>query len=1032
MIPVSLTIQGMYSYQERQTIDFAPLLKAHLFGIFGAVGSGKSTILEAIMFALYGQIERLNKKDGQTYNMLNLKSDEFYIEFIFRAGEKHLDEYKATVTTKRNKKRFDDVKSFERIIYKKKNAGWLALEDKTAESILELSYDNFRRTIIIPQGKFQEFIQLGASERTQMLMELFNLHRFDLSGKVIAKDVQNNLDIENIKGQMLQLSEDADPEKIKIFENQLTELGNNLNTQLKKQKELTQQEIALKTLDDQFKKIEEIEKKLIDIEARKPDFEKKEKQLRQYEVCVQNFRDILKQHSENLQAQTDNEQVVHGLDEKHKAQEKQLGEVKARLTEIEPDYKKRDLYREQVTDFKRLIEIRELQDTLSKNNLKYEKLQTSLRDQDKALKNLQDKYTADGKTLKKIKTEQPDIAVLSKIQQWFTVYKHLQTDHQKAIAERDKSKKSIEELQQKKDQLIDTPLMNTVLSTDEKSLKIRQISDILGERVQEISKEIEKLDGQIQAHSGNEKLVEYVKQLKAGVACPLCGSPDHPHILKVSDVTEAKKTLLQAKQDLLKKIDVINKTSVELNKLYGFFSDAFNAQMEHDKVSISLSGQINAHKEGFIWQGYTIENEKNVEEDLKKASEITNDIRNKEKALDKLKTDIEEVLQAIEQLKKQADELKNENTGLISKKDTLLKQLQQLKEENYTEQTVKILTKEMEELTAKMISVDKEYETCTLQGTELTTSLSGLKGQLKEKQDQAQKAKQEMIKLEKELQDRTSKHLFKTLDEVKEILNWELNIEAVRKEIESFKAEHQSRKAERDMLKNQLKGKTYDPEQHQILKTQLTELNQLVAQLTEQKGSLGQTIIRLKDEMKRQAILLGELQQKHRRAENLDTLKKLFKGSGFVNYISTQYLQNLCHAANERFHKLTRQQMRLEINESNEFIVRDLLNDGHIRSVKTLSGGQTFQAAFSLALALADQVNHLAGIDQNFFFMDEGFGSLDKESLRVVFDSLKSLHKENRVVGVISHVEDMQQDMDVYLKIRKDDKRGSIVERSWE
>ena len=88
MIPVKLTIQGLYSYQDRQTINFTQLTSANLFGIFGVVGSGKSSILEAITFAIYGKTDRLNLSgDNRNYNMMNLKSNELLIEFVFETGK---------------------------------------------------------------------------------------------------------------------------------------------------------------------------------------------------------------------------------------------------------------------------------------------------------------------------------------------------------------------------------------------------------------------------------------------------------------------------------------------------------------------------------------------------------------------------------------------------------------------------------------------------------------------------------------------------------------------------------------------------------------------------------------------------------------------------------------------------------------------------------------------------------------------------------------------------------------------------------
>ena len=94
-----------------------------------------------------------------------------------------------------------------------------------------------------------------------------------------------------------------------------------------------------------------------------------------------------------------------------------------------------------------------------------------------------------------------------------------------------------------------------------------------------------------------------------------------------------------------------------------------------------------------------------------------------------------------------------------------------------------------------------------------------------------------------------------------------------------------------------------------------------------------------------QLSLHKELETLETRSENIKTMKSLFKASGFVNYISSVYLHNLCNAANSRFFQLTRQKLSLEISEDNNFRVRDFMNGGRERSVKTLSGGQTFQAS---------------------------------------------------------------------------------------
>ncbi len=210
MIPISLTLQGIYSYKEKaQTIDFTNLCNAGLFGIFGSVGSGKSTILEAISYALYGNTERLNSHEKRNYNMMNLKSNSILIDFKFR-NIKDDKMYRFVVKGKRNSKKFEDVKAYARDAFVKTENEWLKLQSANAEHIIGLSYENFRRTIIIPQGKFQEFLQLKDSERTKMMKELFQLHKFDFSDKTKRIEQENNTKRNNIEGQLQQLENQKD------------------------------------------------------------------------------------------------------------------------------------------------------------------------------------------------------------------------------------------------------------------------------------------------------------------------------------------------------------------------------------------------------------------------------------------------------------------------------------------------------------------------------------------------------------------------------------------------------------------------------------------------------------------------------------------------------------------------------------------------------------------------------------------------------------------------------------------------------
>ncbi|MGB3077321.1 MAG: SbcC/MukB-like Walker B domain-containing protein, partial [Chitinophagales bacterium] len=263
------------------------------------------------------------------------------------------------------------------------------------------------------------------------------------------------------------------------------------------------------------------------------------------------------------------------------------------------------------------------------------------------------------------------------------------------------------------------------------------------------------------------------------------------------------------------------------------------------------------------------------------------------------------------------------------------------------------------------------------------------------------------------------------------LLASQLNVPASRNSLQQFQLKlHTATQLLEESEKNTA-GKTYDATLHDQLLQELTACSSLIEQQQQQSATLSASINQAKQQVEQRILLTQELNTVQLRGEDISTLKNLFKASGFVNYVSSVHLQQLCNAANDRFYKLTRQKLRLEVSESNNFLVRDFMNNGQLRSVKTLSGGQKFQAALSLALALADSIQIHSQSKQNFFFLDEGFGSLDSDSLDMVFETLRSLRKENRIVGIISHVKEMQQEIDTCLTIVNDEEKGSEIVANW-
>ncbi len=281
--------------------------------------------------------------------------------------------------------------------------------------------------------------------------------------------------------------------------------------------------------------------------------------------------------------------------------------------------------------------------------------------------------------------------------------------------------------------------------------------------------------------------------------------------------------------------------------------------------------------------------------------------------------------------------------------------------------------------------------------------------------------------LEQNIQFEISNSIFESIDSVQQILSQPIQVMDERKAIQTYEVDYKLAQEKVNSFDQQLIEIKIDID---YFEQQTAKASNLKEDISLSEGNLAvllhnQTVI--EGQLIQKNKIIKQLDALEKRSNNLQTMKNLFNGAGFVNYISTIYLSNLCDIANIRFHRLTKNQLSLTINEQNDFEVIDYLNNGYQRSVKTLSGGQFFQASLSLALALAESVKSMHVATKNFFFIDEGFGALDNDSLELVFDTLQNLHKENRIVGIISHVEALQEKLSHYIQVSKDEEHGSQI-----
>lgn len=1025
MIPVQLTIQGLYSYQERQTIDFTRLTGANLFGIFGPVGSGKSSVLEAITFAIYGRTDRLNLSgDNRYYNMMNLKSDEMLIDFIFETGgEQSL--YRATVKSRRNSKKFDDVKTPDRAAYQKKDGEWIPLPLEALEEAVGLNYDNFKRTIIIPQGRFQEFLQLGTSDRTRMMKELFNLGKFEFYYQVASLEKKNDARVNSTEGQLQSLGE-ISPEHVKAHEERLINLKKESEELRRVLAQNQKNEEKIRALQKLIQQKEEAEKEQLSLRASEPVFGELEKKISQYETSVHQFKYLLDARRENLRKKKQREEAIRAANEKLTAEETEIARLEKLLEEIKPAYERREELKRKGEELVHVLQVKELENSIVVQSNRLDKGIKVWNDTVQKADELKRERTMREEELQQARRSIPDLALLSIVREWHARkqgFDHLLAETAKEVEQYNLLEK---EARDGKERLLAHPLFHGL---SEKSSFEEQERCLL-DATRNIKERQQMLNEQESHLLVREKLKVYADELEEGQPCPVCGSTHHPDRFQSDDIESKLNTLREQKINLEKQAGLLSESEKQLHLLENRHREVLRQVKEWEAKLLERQEQCRAHERQFAWPEY--KEEKVLNDAFRHAEQVQATIRQKEIELKEITARWETEENNKERYRQELDKIRSAITQLQAELDTLRRQLRLVNAEEYVDTPSAAIEKERERLLAEYHRLEQVFTDTGTRLQEHRQQSERLKSTVAANQQELQQEQAALVELQQQLDERLEASPFGSLEEITGILSAPFDVEAEKQRVARFKEQQVRNRATLERLQKEIGTNLYDAGEHQRLLAETDRISKQATENNREQGNLEGVIKKLRGDLEIQSRLRDELEKLASRAENLRTMKSLFKASGFVEYVSSVYLQNLCNAANDRFYRLTRQQLSLELTGDNNFQVRDFLNGGKVRSVKTLSGGQTFQASLSLALALADNIQKITRSHQNFFFLDEGFGSLDKESLDIVFDTLKSLRSENRVVGVISHVEEMQQEIDVHLRVENHPERGSLIHRSWE
>ena len=1005
MIPIRLEIQGLYSYKEKQVIAFDQLTAAGLFGIFGAVGSGKSSILEAILLALYGSTERLSDR-GEKNSMVNLQSEALLITFEFRAGKNNVNTYIARYSAKRNPKNFDDVKPAEHTFYLKTGDQLEPLTQR-AEDLVGMKKEHFKQTVIIPQGKFREFIDLTPGPRAEMMKELFGLERFDLAAK--TGTLLRNLKDEKIRLEtQLGALEEITPDLL----NEKTDLIKEIALQAEESERIFRQ------TEQTFKKQEEVQSKHLQLQG----FLKEWEILNTKRTEIANKKAIWKDF---LKAKTYLKPVWEQINEKNAELEKyqvsvtdcnrfkdtyeqEIEQLVREELELKEKAEKKSERETKIRDLKKVIEIKNL-------NTEFEEAKTITETLKPDLDSKKESLSAIKEQIKQLEGESeniisPDSNSLSELKglakdwdNWESQIKEKQKEANEISASTENIKAQIETLKE----------------------KLSESNHSFGEWISFQKLTIQKLDSEKERLIQQSGLAAHAHLLIAGEACPLCGATDHPFPLEETDnnTLELKNKEIESAKNLLEQLITWKQTLSE--QQIRLDNQLANKSKTETEIN-TLSEQIRKLKQELL--SHQVDTKETLYSLIQNSDKA---ILRREKFLlqiKELRKTLEENLIEYEKEERQIREAEQTLLGLSSKisakkeeiKDPVFCKPFFEKDIAAIEQTIQKVQQDIEETAFKLSGKQKVLqETRTKQATNLAN--------LKNFENLTESASTKISELQKEFESLKITYGFEDEEKLIALFHHSLDADKVDAEIRQFEDRSLLVKNKVEELQAQPGVSSFEQEAFTQLQNKLQEEKSALETIKKSFTLLDQELISIKAKLAEKQKLQVTFDVLEKRESNLKELERLFKGSGFVKYVSSIYLKELCATANLRFLKLTKNSLSLEIDDNNTFWVVDYLNGGKKRLLKTLSGGQTFQASLCLALALAEKVKSLNQADQSFFFLDEGFGALDRNSLRVVFETLKSLRHENRIVGIISHVEELQQEIEVYAKVELDPERGSQV-----
>ena len=1025
MKPLKITMSAFGPYADEVTVDFEKYTNG-LYIITGDTGAGKTTIFDAITFALYGEASTARRENSMLRSDFAKKNTKTFVrlEFMYR-GEKY--EIYRNPRYKREGLKTEETAKAE-LTYPDGSVK-TGVKDVNADVIDLLGIDcgQFTQIAMIAQGDFLKLLLANTDERGRIFRKIFNTDFYlNFQERLKAKCNDERREYENIKNEIdremkgvmsddenmllydwsraeefldaLETMLDGENEKKKENQKKDSELKKQLDkistaiTTAEKNNEmivsLLSERETLKKLNEQNDEIEEIKGRLkisSDITMYIMPVYKSLKKSR--ETCIK-LTEMLDTQKKELASR---EREIEGREQKYTEEKNKEGERKAlseRITKLKSEY----------THYDELNELAQTQEDVE-NRLAY--------------------HTEEIKTL--FQSERSEREKTDKLNSELTGLKMAEADFEKA-------KHNFEE----KEKLCGR-LKKAELACDELE-KCRKKHSELAEEYLKAEKEYKQKCDEYNAQYGmflREQAGIIAQSLEDNAPCPVCGSREHPCPALKSDNAPDEEAL----NNLKTQKEMLDRKCRDLSQA------AADKRNECDRQESLIKDILSEN-------GYEIyeDIDKSVDEAIKKADE---ELSNAKSALDTANDNLtrkreleKELKDSGEALSDIAKKLENENKevsscsielGGLESKAAALKALVSFEDKQTAELKAEELQSEYNESVTRLEEAETSYRECV-------QAIENARSVISQNEPLLDDEKSENIRLEEELAKLLAKSGFENEADIDANVLEETQADGLRSRAEEYAGARQGCMERIKVLEENIG----DAEETDIsaLEREKEDINKALDEINEESTEIG-TKISVNTKIKKNvSALKKKLEISDKQYSMLLNLTQTACGDlpqkqkiAFEQYIQSAYFRMILQEANKRFSYMTNGRFELIKKEESDNLKSkggleiDVFDNytGKSRDVKSLSGGESFKASLCMALGLSEVIQrNSGGVKLEAMFVDEGFGVLDSESLEQAVEVLTSLSQSDRMVGIISHISELKDRIDKKIIVKRGASGSSI------